>query len=226
MKIALSWSSGKDSAWTLQVLRKQYPGCTAALVTTLNEAFDRVAMHAVRRTLLEAQADAAGLPLYAVDLPWPCSNEAYDERMTRLVRRLEADGFTHMAFGDLFLEDVRRYREERLAATRLTPLFPLWKTMSTADLANEMIDGGLRACLTCVDPRVLPSGFAGRQFDRALLADLPEGTDPCGENGEFHSFVWGGPMFTRPVPITVGETVERDGFVFADIIPAPQPSLA
>ena len=146
--------------------------------------------------------------------------------MTSLVRRLEADGFTHMVFGDLFLEDVRRYREERLAATRLTPLFPLWKTMSTADLANEMIDGAAARLSDCVDPRVLPGGFAGRQFDRALLADLPDGTDPCGENGEFHSFVWDGPIFTRPVPITVGETVERDGFVFADIIPAAQPSLA
>jgi uncharacterized protein (TIGR00290 family) len=220
MKIALSWSSGKDSAWSLHVLRAQYPGCTAALVTTLNEAVDRVAMHAVRRTLLTAQADAVGLPLHAVDLPWPCSNEAYEARMADLVRGLEADGFTHMAFGDLFLEDVRRYREERLAATRLKPLFPLWKTMPTAALANEMIGGGLRACLTCVDPRVLGPHFAGRQFDHALLADLPEGADPCGENGEFHSFVWDGPMFARPLGIRVGETVERDGFVFADILPA------
>lgn len=220
MKIALSWSSGKDSAWTLHRLREQHPGCTAALVTTLNEAFDRVAMHAVRRTLLTAQADAVGLPLYAVDLPWPCPNGAYETRMSDLVRRLEADGFTHMAFGDLFLEDVRRYREERLAATGLTPLFPLWKTMSTVDLANEMIDGGLRACLTCVDPRLLASGFAGRQFDRALLTDLPDGADPCGENGEFHSFVWDGPMFAQPVPISLGETVVRDGFVFADLVPA------
>jgi uncharacterized protein (TIGR00290 family) len=219
MKIALSWSSGKDSAWALHRLREQHPGCTAALVTTLNEAFDRVAMHAVRRTLLTAQAEAAGLPLYAVDLPWPCSNQDYESRMGTIVSRLEADGFTHMAFGDLFLEDVRRYREERLAPTRLTPLFPLWKTMSTADLANEMIDGGLRACLTCVDPRVLGREFAGRQFDRALLADLPPGADPCGENGEFHSFAWDGPMFARPVPVSVGETVERDAFVYADVVP-------
>ena len=225
MKIALSWSSGKDSAWTLQRLREQHPGCTAALVTTVNEAFDRVAMHAVRRTLLAAQADAVGLPLYAVDLPWPCSNEAYETRMGDLVRRLEEDGFTHMAFGNLFLEDVRRYREERLAATGLTPIFPLWKTTSTAELAREMIGGGLRASLTCVDPRVLPAAFAGRQFDHSLLADLPAGVDPCGENGEFHSFVWDGPMLARPIPITVGDTIERDGFVFADIIPAAADGL-
>ena len=220
MKIVVSWSSGKDSAWTLHTLRTQHPGCTAALLTTINEAFDRVAMHAVRRTLVTAQAAAAGLPLYAIDLPWPCSNEIYESRMTDAVRRLEADGFTHIAFGDLFLEDVRKYREDRLAGTGLTPIFPLWKTKPTRELANEMIDGGLRARLTCVDPRVLPAAFAGREFDRTLLADLPAGTDPCGENGEFHSFVWDGPMFASPVPVELGEQVERDGFVFADVVPA------
>jgi uncharacterized protein (TIGR00290 family) len=226
MKIALSWSTGKDSAWTLQVLRRQYPGCTAGLLTTMNEAFDRVAMHAVRRALVAAQADAVGLPLYAIDLPWPCSNETYETRMAAAVRQLEADGFTHIAFGDLFLADVRRYREERLAGTGLTPLFPLWKTMSTRDLAEEMIDSGLRACLTCVDPRVLPPSFAGRPFDRGLLADLPEGVDPCGENGEFHSFAWDGPMFSHPVTVAVGERVERDGFVFADVVPLePGPTV-
>jgi uncharacterized protein (TIGR00290 family) len=219
MKIALSWSTGKDSAWTLQMLREQHPGCTAGLLTTVNEAFDRVAMHAVRRALLEAQAEAVGLPLYAIDLPWPCANEAYEARMGDAVARLEADGFTHVAFGDLFLADVRRYREEKLAGTGLTPLFPLWKTKPTSELAQEMIDGGLRACLTCVDPRVLPASFAGRPFDRRLLDDLPDGIDPCGENGEFHSFVWDGPMFSRPVRVHTGETVERDGFVFADVVP-------
>jgi len=223
MKIVLSWSSGKDSAWTLHVLRQQHPGCTAALLTTVNETFDRVAMHAVRRTLVSAQAEAVGLPLHAVDLPWPCSNEAYEARMGEAVARLEADGFTHVAFGDLFLEDVRRYREERLSGTGLTPMFPLWKTKPTADLACDMIDGGLRACLTCVDPRVLPHSFAGRPFDHALLADLPAGADPCGENGEFHSFVWDGPMFDRTVPVRVGDTVEREGFVFADVIGTLQP---
>jgi uncharacterized protein (TIGR00290 family) len=219
MKIVASWSSGKDSAWMLHMLRTQHPGCTAALLTTFNEAFDRVAMHAVRRALVTAQAEAAGLPLYGIDLPWPCSNEVYESRMADAVRRLEADGFTHIAFGDLFLEDVRRYREERLAGTGLAPLFPLWKTKPTRRLAHEMIDAGVRACLTCVDPRILPPTFAGRAFDRALLSDLPEGVDPCGENGEFHSFAWDGPMFARPVPIEVGERVERDGFVFADVVP-------
>jgi uncharacterized protein (TIGR00290 family) len=219
MKIAVSWSTGKDSAWTLQVLRRQYPGCTAGLVTTINEAFDRVAMHAVRRALVTAQAEAVGLPLYAIDLPWPCSNETYEARMGAAVTKLESDGFSHIAFGDLFLADVRRYREERLAGTGLTPLFPLWKTMSTRDLAEEMIDSGLGACLTCVDPRVLPPSFAGRSFDRGLLADLPDAVDPCGENGEFHSFVWDGPMFAQPLTVAVGERVERDGFVFADVVP-------
>lgn len=219
MKIALSWSTGKDSAWTLQMLRREHPGAVAGLLTTINEAFDRVAMHAVRRALVTAQADAVRLPLYAIDLPWPCSNEEYETRMAAAVKRLEADGFTHMAFGDLFLEDVRRYREARLAGTGLTPLFPLWKTMPTRDLAEEMIENGLRACLTCVDPRVLPPSFAGRSFDRGLLADLPGEVDPCGENGEFHSFAWDGPMFSHPVTVAVGERVERDGFVFADVVP-------
>ena len=221
MRIAVSWSSGKDSAWMLHVLKTRHPDCVAGLLTTINGAFDRVAMHAVRRVLVEAQAEAAGLPLHAIDLPWPCSNDIYEARMGGAVTRLEAEGFTHIAFGDLFLEDVRRYREDRLAATKLTPLFPLWKTKPTSKLAEEMIDGGLRACLTCVDPRVLPSEFAGRAFDRSLLADLPAGIDPCGENGEFHSFVWDGPMFSGPLPIQVGERVERDGFVFADVVPHP-----
>jgi uncharacterized protein (TIGR00290 family) len=220
MKIVVSWSTGKDSAWTLHLLRTRHPGCVAGLLTTVNEAFDRVAMHAVRRTLLAAQADAAGLPLYDIDLPWPCSNEAYAARMAAAVARLEADGFTHIAFGDLFLEDVRRYREERLAGTGLRPLFPLWKTKPTRELALEMIDGGLRARLTCVDPRVLPASFAGRDFDRALLADLPGHVDPCGENGEFHSFACDGPMFRAPVDVRVGEVVARDGFIFADLLPA------
>ena len=218
MKIAVSWSTGKDSAWTLHTVRQQHPGCAAALLTTVNEAFDRVAMHAVRRALLEAQAAAAGLALYAVDLPWPCPNDAYESKMAAAVARLEADGFTHVAFGDLFLPDVRRYREDRLANTGLTPMFPLWHSKPTRDLALEMIDAGLRARLTCVDPRVLSASFAGRTFDRQLLADLPASVDPCGENGEFHSFAWDGPMFAHPVPVHLGETVERDGFVFADLV--------
>lgn len=217
MKILVSWSSGKDSAWMLHMLQQQHPGEVAGLLTTVNEAFDRVAMHAVRRTLLQAQADAAGYPLHAVNLPWPCSNAEYEQRMGDAVEKFVRDGFTHVAFGDLFLEDVRRYREERLSGTGLTPLFPLWKTKPTADLAREMIAGGLRAYLTCVDPQKLDATFAGRAFDERLLADLPAGTDPCGENGEFHSFAWDGPMFERPIPVEVGEVVARDDFVFADL---------
>jgi uncharacterized protein (TIGR00290 family) len=201
----------------LHVLRQQYPGAVAGLLTTLNEAFDRVAMHAVRRTLLEAQAEAAGLPLFPVDLPWPCSNIEYEHRMAVAVAGFVNQGFTHVAFGDLFLEDVRRYREERLDGTGLQPLFPLWKTKPTSDLAREMIDSGIAAYLTCIDPRQLDASFAGRAFDHALLADLPPGVDPCGENGEFHSFVWKGPMFAHPLDVRVAEVVTRDGFVFADV---------
>src|SRR5919106_1336764 len=199
MKILLSWSTGKDSAWSLHVLRQLYPGAVAGLLTTVNSAFDRVAMHAVRRTLLQAQADAAGLPLHVINIPWPCSNQQYEAVMKTAVDQFVRDGVTHVAFGDLFLEDVRRYREERLAGTGLTPLFPLWKTKSTADLAREMIAGGLKAYLTWVDPRKLDRSFAGRAFDPALLDYLPPGIDPCGENGEFHTFVWDGPMFNHPV---------------------------
>jgi uncharacterized protein (TIGR00290 family) len=217
MKILVSWSSGKDSAWMLHTLQRQHPGAVAALLTTVNEAFDRVAMHAVRRTLLEAQAEATGFPLHTVGLPWPCPNEEYERRMGEAVKRFVAEGFTHVAFGDLFLEDVRRYRETRLGGTGLTPLFPLWKTKPTADLAREMVAGGLRAVLTCVDPRKLPASFAGRSFDLGLLADLPDGVDPCGENGEFHSFVWDGPMYRQPIVVRVGDVIERDGFVFADV---------
>ena len=217
MKILLSWSTGKDSAWSLHVLHEQYPGKVAGLLTTINQAFDRVAMHAVRRSLAQAQAAAAGLPLHAVAIPWPCSNEQYETAMKKAVEEFLREGYTHVAFGDLFLEDVRRYREERLKGTGLMPLFPLWKTKPTVELAREMIAGGLKAYLTCVDPRKLDRSFAGRAFDAALLNDLPGGIDPCGENGEFHSFVWDGPMFKCPVNVSVGDIVERDNFVFADV---------
>lgn len=217
MKILVSWSSGKDAAWTLHTLNQQHPGAVAGLLTTVNEAFDRVAMHAVRRALLEQQAAAVQLPLHVVNIPWPCSNADYEQRMGTTVAQFAADGFTHVAFGDLFLEDVRRYREDRLAGTGLTPLFPLWRTRDTPELAREMIATGVSAYLTCVDPRKLPASFAGRAFDAELLADLPPGVDPCGENGEFHTFVWDGPMFQHRLPVRVGEVVEREGFVFADI---------
>jgi len=216
-KILVSWSTGKDSAWMLHVLNQQQPGAVAGLLTTTNEAFDRVAMHAVRRELLEAQARAARLPLQVVPLPWPCSNEQYESIMRKAIDGFVAEGFTHVAFGDLFLEDVRRYREDRLAGTGLEPLFPIWKTTLTRDLAQDMIDAGLKARLTCIDPRKLDRSFAGREFDAQLLADLPHGVDPCGENGEFHSFAYAGPMFNEEIRLIAGETVDRDGFVFSDL---------
>ena len=216
MKTLVSWSSGKDSAWMLHVLKQDPSVEIGGLLTTMNEQFDRVAMHAVRRRLLEAQASAAGVPLRTVPLPWPCSNEQYEERMRAAVSQAVAEGFTHVAFGDLFLEDVRRYREEKLAGSGLTPIFPIWG-IPTDQLALQMVTSGLRSVLTCVNPKQLDRSFAGRQFDRALLDDLPEGVDKCGERGEFHSFAWDGPMFNRPVDIEIGEVVERDGFVFADV---------
>lgn len=218
MKILVSWSTGKDSAWMLHVLNQEYPGAAAGLLTTTNQAFDRVAMHAVRRQLLEAQANAAGLPLHVLPLPWPCSNEQYESIMKSAVEGFVAGGFTHVAFGDLFLEDVRRYRADRMAGSGLEPLFPIWKTKPTSDLARDMIDAGLQARLTCIDPRKLDRSFAGRTFDEQLLADLPEGIDPCGENGEFHSFAFAGPMFTEEIKLTLGKIVDRDGFVFADLV--------
>jgi uncharacterized protein (TIGR00290 family) len=217
-RLLLSWSSGKDSAWALHRLRVQDAFEIIGLVTTVNKAFDRVAMHGVRAELLDAQAAAAGVPLWRVDLPWPCPNADYETRMRALIERARGTGVTHMAFGDLFLEDVRAYRERQLAGTGLTPLFPLWGA-DTAQLAREMLAGGLRATLTCVDPKQLPARFAGRAFDERLLAELPPGVDPCGERGEFHSFCHAGPMFRHPVPVVAGEVVERDGFVFADLSP-------
>jgi uncharacterized protein (TIGR00290 family) len=225
MKILVSWSSGKDSAWMLHVLRTAHPGAVAGLLTTTNSAFDRVAMHGVRRAVLEAQAQAAGLPLHVVPLPWPCSNADYERLMADAMAGVMRDGFTHVAFGDLFLEDVRQYRVDRLAGTGLAPLFPLWKTTDTRALAETMIAGGLRATLATVDPRVLDPSFAGRAFDRALLADLPDGIDACGERGEFHTCVWDGPMFAHPIPLVSGETVTRDGFTFADLLLAPPAAL-
>jgi uncharacterized protein (TIGR00290 family) len=215
MKILLSWSSGKDSAWALHLLNRQHPGAVAGLLTTVNEAVDRVAMHAVRRDVLEAQAAAAGLPLIVVPIPHPCPNEEYESRMGRAVASAVEAGFTHVAFGDLFLEDVRKYREDRLAGSGLQPLFPVWG-IPTRSLAEEMIASGLRARLACVDTRVLDGSFVGREFDRALLDDLPSTIDPCGEKGEFHSCVYAGPMFRAPIRLEPGEIVSREPFVWRD----------
>jgi uncharacterized protein (TIGR00290 family) len=217
MKVLVSWSSGKDSAWMLHILRKEGIGRPAALLTSINESADRVAMHAVRSDVLRAQAQSAGLPLITVPLPSPCSNEVYEERMRTVVDSAVADGFTHVAFGDLFLEDVRRYREDRLSGTGLTPIFPLWGR-ATSELWKDMIEGGLEAHLTCLNPRVMPRELAGRRYDASLIADLPDGVDPCGERGEFHTCAIAGPMFSRPLDVEIGITVERDGFVFTDLI--------
>jgi uncharacterized protein (TIGR00290 family) len=215
-KLLLSWSSGKDSAWALHCLRAGGEYEVAGLLTTLNAAFDRVAMHSTRRALLEAQAASAGLPLFSVPLPWPCSNEAYEAAMRAACRAAVERGIEAIAFGDLFLEDVRRYREEKLEGTGLRPVFPLWG-LDTRSLAEEMIAGGLRARIVCVDPMKLPAAFAGREFDWELLRDLPPGVDPCGENGEFHTVVYAGPMLRESIAVESGEVVERDGFVFADV---------
>lgn len=216
-KTLLSWSSGKDSAFALHVLREQAEVEVVGLLTTINERFQRVAMHAVREQLVERQADAVGLPLWKTPIPWPCSNETFEAAMRDVVQRARAAGITHMAFGDLFLEDIRRYREWQLTGTGLTPIFPLW-LRDTAELARAMIASGLRAHLTCVDPKQLDPRFAGREFDEGLLLDFPPGVDPCGERGEFHTFAWDGPTFRQPVPVTVGEVIEREGFVFADLM--------
>lgn len=214
-KTWLSWSSGKDSAWALHVLRQSGEYEVAGLFTTVNSAFGRVAMHAVRVELLHEQAQAVGLPLHLIEIPYPCSDEQYAAVMAGFVARAGGDGVRCMAFGDLYLQDVRRYREERLLGTGIEAVFPLWD-MPTRELLAEMLAGGLRARLTCVDPRVLPAEFAGRELTLEMLGSLPPGVDSCGENGEFHTFVFDGPMFARPLDIEMGEVVTRDGFVFAD----------
>jgi uncharacterized protein (TIGR00290 family) len=217
-KILLSWSSGKDSAWALHLLRKQGGVQLAGLLTTFNAAAERVAMHAVRRALVEAQAERTGIPLWPVEIPWPCSNSQYEEIMAGVCSRAVQEGIQGIAFGDLFLEDIRAYRERQLAGTGLEPLFPVWQ-IPTRKLALDMIAAGVKAKLTCVDPKKLDRSFAGCDFDRNLIGKLPEHVDPCGENGEFHTFVYDGPMFSRPIEVQTCEIVERDGFVFADIRP-------
>jgi uncharacterized protein (TIGR00290 family) len=217
-RVLLSWSSGKDCAWALHLVREQAGIEVVALLTTLNTEFDRVAMHGTRRAVLEAQAEAAQLPLWVVPLPWPCSNAIYEERMARACDRAIEEKVDAIAFGDLFLPDVRTYRETQLKPTGLEPLFPLWG-IPTDRLAREMIAAGLCAKLVCVDSRQLDPQFAGRDFDLPLLTDLPGSVDPCGERGEFHSCVYDGPMFRHPIALEPGEIVNRDGFVYADFLP-------
>ena len=214
MRVLLSWSSGKDSAWALHTLRTDGIE-VVALLTTLNEQAARVSMQGVRRELLLAQAEALGLPVWEVPLPAPCPNEEYERRMAIAIERAVAEGITHVAFGDLFLEDVRAYREEMMAPTGIEPLFPIWcGEKGTAALAERMVVSGVGAIITCVDPSQLDASFAGRSWDRTLL---PAGVDPLGERGEFHTFCYAGPMFSTPLPIKVGEVVERDGFWWADL---------
>ena len=216
--VVLSWSSGKDSAWALHVLRQQADIEVVGLLTTFNESFDRVAMHAVRRELVEAQAAAAGLPLIPVLLPYPCTNETYEERMKAAVAEAAAAGVTHMAFGDLFLADVRAYRVRLLAGSGIEPLFPIWTTAEeTPALARRMLEEGLGAVVTCVDPKQLNPRFVGRWYDAAFLAELPAGVDPCAERGEFHTFCYRCPAFRSEIAVKAGTIVEREGFWFADL---------
>jgi uncharacterized protein (TIGR00290 family) len=216
--VILSWSSGKDSAWALHMLRRRHDLEVVGLLTAFNEAFDRVAMHAVRRELVEAQAAAAGLPLQAVMLPYPCTNEVYESRMGAAIAEACGSGVTHMAFGDLFLEDVRAYRVRLLDGTGVEPMFPIWSSIEeTPSLARRMVAAGLKAVVTCVDPGQLGEAFLGRRYDEGFLADLPADVDPCGERGEFHTFCYGCPEFGAEIPVDVGEFVHREGFWFADL---------
>ena len=217
-RILLSWSGGKDSAWALHLLRASPEFEVVGLLTTVNQEFHRVAMHGFREELLDLQGKAAGLPLWKVPLPWPCSNEIYEGLMAEVCRRAVAEGLEGIAFGDLFLEDIRAYRVEKMAGTGLEPIFPCW-LIPTDELARSMIAAGIRAHLVCVDPRKLDRRFAGRVLDAELLAELPESVDPCGERGEFHTFVSAGPMFSGSIEVSRGEVVERDSFVYADLLP-------
>jgi uncharacterized protein (TIGR00290 family) len=217
--ILLSWSGGKDSAWALHLLQQSQEYEVVALLTTINDHFKRVAMHGYREELLDMQAEATGLPLWKIPLPWPCSNEIYEAQMAQACQRAIHEGLHGIAFGDLFLEDIRAYRVDRLANTGLEPIFPCWQ-LPTDQLARDMIASGLSARLTCVDPRHLDTSFAGREFNTQLLADLPAAVDPCGERGEFHTFVSAGPIFRASIKVKVGEIVSRDNFVYADLLPA------
>jgi uncharacterized protein (TIGR00290 family) len=217
-KVALSWSSGKDSAWTLHLLRQMPDIQITALITTFNSEADRVAMHAVRRALVEAQAERTGIPLWAVELPWPCSNLEYEDRMRAVCKRATAEGVTAVAFGDLFLQDVRDYRIRQLQGSGLEPLFPVWQ-IATHQLSRDIITAGVKAKVTCLDPSKVAKSLAGREYDLSLLNALPAGADPCGENGEFHTFVYDAPVFSHPIEVRNGEVIERDGFVFADLLP-------
>ena len=216
-KALISWSSGKDSAFALHEVRSAGAFDVVGALTTVTETFERVSIHGVRQEILRAQCEAAGLPQRIVPIPYPCPNEIYETRMSAAVTAAVRDGVTHMIFGDLFLADIRAYREAKLAGTGISPVFPLWDRPTPA-LAQAMIASGLEAHIATVDLKKLPAEFAGRKFDKQLLADLPEGIDPCGENGEFHTCVVAGPMFAHRLDVTAGERVERDGYAYCDLV--------
>ncbi len=216
-KALISWSSGKDSAFSLYEVRRAGEFDVVGALTTVTENFGRVSIHGVREEILHAQLQAAGLPPTVVPIPYPCPNEVYEARMGEAIARAKADGITHMIFGDLFLEDIRKYREEKLRGTGITPVFPLW-LRPTPQLARDMIASGLETYIATVDLKKMPAAFAGRRFDAQLLEDLPPGVDPCGENGEFHTCVTGGPMFAHALPVVAGERVERDGYAYCDLL--------
>ncbi len=215
----LAWSSGKDSLWALHLARESGEVAVVGLLATITDPYRRVSMHGVRESLVEAQAAALGLPLHVVRIPSPCSHDEYEAQMARAMEEARQSGVTHVVFGDVRLADVRAYREERLGSVGMEAAFPLWGR-DTRALAEEIIAGGVRAVVSCLDPRKTPRDLAGREFDRELLRQLPDEVDPCGENGEFHTFAWDGPGFAAPIAVEVGETVERDGFVFTDVLPA------
>lgn len=217
MRVLLSWSSGKDSAWALHLLRARTDVEVVGLLTTFNGAAERVAMHAVRRTLVEAQAERVDLPLWSYDLPWPCSNMEYEGILRGVFARARSEGVDAVAYGDLFLRDIREYRERQMEGTGLAAVFPVWD-LPTRELAREMIAAGVRAKVTCVDPTKLDASYAGREFDLEMVEGLPEGVDPCGEKGEFHTFVYASPVFRDALGVEVGEVVVRGGFVFADVM--------
>lgn len=216
--LVMAWSGGKDSAMALYRLQQDVRYEVRGLLTTVTEGYDRISMHGVRDALLQAQADALGLPLYRVWIPPKCSNAAYEAAMEAAMGELKAGGVRAIGFGDLFLHDIRRYREDMLAPTGLIAVFPIWG-QDTHALAREVVALGFRATLCCVDPKALPGDYAGRPYDLALLTSLPPGVDPCGENGEFHTFVHNAPNFRSPIQIAVGERMERDGFWFCDLTP-------
>jgi|SRR5215472_16990902 len=222
--ILFCWSSGKDSGMALHALLQQEQLRVTALLTTVTEGYERISMHGVRRELLRLQAESTGLPLHEVRIPPQCVNRIYEARMEQALRLHYERGVRRVAFGDIFLEDLRAYREENLARIGMTALFPIWKR-DTRELIREFHSNRFRAVTVCIDPKVLAPGFAGRELDESFFRDLPPNADPCGENGEFHTFVFDGPIFRWPIPVRTGEIVRRDGFVFCDLLPGAQGAM-